>query len=424
MRALRFVPKRYQLNKEATQIVMRGHPWIFRDQLSSAADVFRTGQWLQLMSHENAVLGFGIFEKAGLIGIRVLKRGKTPPTREWISKQVEKALGARRSLLEYTDAWRAIHGENDGLPGVVIDVYGTTGVLQTYSSAVDSLGRYVAAVVASRLGLKNLMWKLPVKRTREAGAEAGKAAPSRRLRGAIPEIVRFREGKMNFAVQLSGGQKSGTFLDLRGLRKWISLQKWGGKRVLNLFSYTGAIGLAAEHAGASEIWNVDIAQGALDFGSKYHVMSQEKHRWIQGDIFKWVAEIPAKEKFDVIIVDPPMVAGRMSQVPTALKAFRKIYRKLLGHRAKHTIFIACDCTSRIARKRFRLEMEESLGHGYRLGHEILPEDDHPVGFSEGDYLKMFVFTQSGGAPRTRPGDNFGHSRPRRPARKRARSSGK
>ena len=389
MPAKRFTPVRYQLKKEAAHALATGHPWIYRSHLSTAALSFRQGQWLKLVDHANEILGYGIFEGQGMIGVRVLKRGKTPPDREWLAKQIERARSRRKNLLLYTDAYRLLHGENDGLPGIVLDVYGDIGVLQTYSASVDSLGRYVGELAARELGLKSLIWKAPAKRQ---GAQTAKTRPgARRLRGKLPGGVTIREGKLKLSVNIGEGQKSGAFLDLRGLRKWIASQKLNGARVLNLFCYTGTLGLAAEVAGASEIWNVDISQGALDFAKKHHVLKPQRHRWIAADVFKWVAALPAHEKFDLIIVDPPSMASLTSQVPVALRAYRQIYRALLPHLASRGTMLACCCTSRIARRRFREAIDQNLGGRLKYQRTIEPEDDHPVGFPEGDYLKLLVY---------------------------------
>lgn len=384
MKTPRLSPVRYQLKKEAARVVLSGEPWIFRTHMSTAADSFKNGQWLKLVDTENEHVGYGIYETEGLIAIRVLKRGSRQPDYPWIATQIEKAIAKRENVRKYSNAWRALHGENDNLPGIVLDVYGEVGVLQTYSATVDGLGRYAARIAAGRLGLKSIVWKLPVKRARQ------ERSTSRILRGADPGLVKFREGKLQLAVQITGGQKSGTFLDLRGLRKWASMQKWQGKRVLNLFSYTGAVGLAAEIAGAKEIWNVDITDGALEFAKQQHAIDRKKYKFVAADIFEWVGTLAKHEKFDVIIVDPPMMAGRTSQVPKALAAYQKLYRSLLPHLSPRGTMVACCCTSRIPRKRFRTEMDKSL-HGLRFKTEIKPEEDHPVGFSEGDYLKILVY---------------------------------
>ena len=375
-------PKRYQLKKEAVGAVRQGHPWVYRSRVSTAATVFKSGQWLQLVGAQNETLGYGLYEDDGLIAIRVFKQGATAPDARWVQGKIDKALARREALRKYSDGFRAIHGENDWLPGIVVDVYGDTAVLQTYANSVDTLGRYVGAAIASRLKLRNLVWKFPVKRklTKE----------NRVLRGHLPREIKIREGKLNLTIPVGEGQKSGAFLDLRGLRKWVATQKLDGKRVLNLFSYTGTLGLAAEVAGAKEIWNVDISAGALGVAKRLHVLQAKKHKWIEADIFEWLAKLDPKEKFDLIIVDPPMMASRTTQVDTALRAYRKLYRESQKHLAAKGLIVGCCCTSRIPRSTFEQTVSQCLS-GMRKQAVIAPEDDHPVSFPEGDYLKIVVY---------------------------------
>lgn len=378
-------PKRYQLKKEAVNALKQGHPWIFRGKVSTAAEVFASGQWLSLVGAQNEILGYGIFETDGWIAVRVLKQGTTLPDAEWAWGRVRKAIARREQLRKFSDAFRAVHGENDGLPGIVVDVYGDTAVLQTYVPSIDSLGRFVGAAVVKELGLRNLLWKLPVKRKSERG--------DRILRGKSPGEISIREGKLKLTIPVSEGQKSGAFLDLRGLRKWLSQQKLAGKRVLNLFSYTGTLGLAAEVAGAKEIWNVDVSKGALDVAKRLHTLDSKKHEFLAKDIFDWFPKLDPDEKFDVIIVDPPMMASKALQVETALQAYRKLYREAARHLAPKGKIVACCCTARIPRAKFEHLVSNTLGSRFHCEKKIAPEDDHPVAFTEGDYLKLLVYQQ-------------------------------
>ncbi len=386
MKSKRLTPCRYQLNKQSSNLLVSGHPWIFRSHLSSAVKPFNQGQWLKLYNSENEIIGYGVYEDQGLIGIRVLKRGPTAPTLNWIEKVLIKSLIKRDSLRKYTNAFRAVHGENDGMPGIVVDVYQDSAVLQTYSSAVDSLGRYVAMRIKQILGLKNLMWKFPTKRMKVVRSEN-----LRVLAGVLPRLVQFREGAMNFSVTFSGAQKSGAFLDLRGLRKWVSLQKLHGTRVLNLFSYTGMLGLASEIAGAPEIWNVDISKGASEFAKAHHCIHKNHQQYFTENIFEWIGKLSSNRKFDLIIVDPPQMAIKKSHVPIALKTYHKLYRTCLNFLAPRGQLVACCCTSRIPRKVFATEIEKTVGKKLKLKHSIFPDPDHPVAFPEGDYLKSLIF---------------------------------
>lgn len=378
--------KRYQLNKDAVRIVQSRHPWIFRKHLSSAVEAFEDGDFLELFDAQNRVVGHGIYDAEGLIGIRVFDTAKDSPSAKSFRSKIDKAILKRENLRKYSEGFRAIHGENDGLPGIVVDVYGKTGVLQTYSRGVDTIGRYVGAVVAEKLGLENLIWKIPSKRRSKSLQEG-----TRVLRGKIPPPFSFKEGKIDLFVDVGEGQKSGLFLDLRGLRKWLSLQRLEGKRVLNLFSYSGTLGLAAETGGAAEIWNVDISKGALETAKSRHTRNSKKHRFIEADIFEWLKKLADHEKFDLIIVDPPTMASEMSQVPQALRAYHQLYRASLAHLKPKGQIVGCCCTSRITRQQFKKAVGDVLAGKLKMVKELASEDDHPVAFDEGDYLKILIY---------------------------------
>ncbi len=377
--------RRYQVKKEVETILKQGHPWIFKSHLSSATNVFKTGDLLSLVNAANEIVAYGFFEKDSLIAIRVIKFGKTPPDIKWFKAKLTQCLSKRENIKNFTEGYRAIHGENDGFPGVVFDVYNKTGVLQTYVPSVDPLGRYLASVLRKELHLETVLWKSPSRRKKEG--------VTRILYGKETKLQKIREGKLKISVDVGEGQKSGTFLDLRGLRKFISLQNLKGKRVLNLFSYTGTLGLAAEVAGASEIWNVDISKGALKSSEDYHSLDKKKYRYIAADVFKWIESLPPFEKYDVIIVDPPSMASEVKQVPVALKAYSRIYKRVLPHLKPNGMMIVCCCTSRIGRKQFTEVAKKSLSYSLSKIKSLAPEDDHPVGFPQGDYLKILVFNK-------------------------------
>jgi len=372
---------RYQINKTIQQVIGKGHPWVYRDQLSSAADVFESGDWLRLVDGSNQIKGYGTFESDGLVGIRVFLRGAKPPLPPWWLNQVKTRLSTRKNLRNITNSFRAIHGENDGLPGITIDVYHDTAVLQTYASSVDGVGRYVAQIVANELGIKHLLWRMPHKRV---GNEV--LSRVRTLRGHPPNLVLMDEGKLKIAVPTREGQKGGMFLDLRGLRRFLATRQY--PRVLNLFSYTGTLGLACETGGSQEVWNVDISKEAIKWGEKHHSLGKSK--WIVANVFDWLKTLPQGPRFDLIIIDPPNMASNQGQVKTALRQYATLHQKALAHlKPGGTIITAC-CTSRIQHDAFKRLACDTL-RDLNFKTRLMPEDDHPVGFAEGDYLKIFVF---------------------------------
>lgn len=398
-------PRRYQLTKQAAAIIARGHPWIFRDQLSSAAGVFRDGDLLSLVDGANRVVGYGIYEAEGAIAIRVLRQGAARPDAAWLRAQLGAALGRRAELAARTDGIRLVHGESDGLPAVVVDRFGDVLVATSYSAGADALTRYAALVLSSpapaaagtagtAAGITSAILRPAHRRRAPAPAPSSTPAPSaalsgpRAIRGAPPAIAHFTEDGLRFAVDLAAGQKTGTYLDLRGLRRAVAAAPLAGARVLNLFAYTGMLGRAAEAAGAAEIIQVDASERALAFAAAHHVVEPARHRFVTADVLDWLPALPPGDGFDLVIVDPPSMTSRKAQVPAVLAAYRKLYRAAARQvRAGGALVAAC-CTSRVPRPAFHGVVREALGGGFAMERELPPEPDHPVGFPEADYLKI------------------------------------
>ncbi len=386
---------RYQLRKEAVGVVLRGAPWIFRDHLSSAADVFDDGQWLKLVDGKNKVLGHGIYEAKGAVAVRVLRRGEAAPDGAWLRGQVDAALAKRESLRGATDAFRALHGESDGVPAVVIDVFGKALVVQSYSKGARALARAAARMVAAKLGVEASQLQIvekPAQRRQDKGDEAPRWLRGAAVEGAgAPGALEFHENGITFVCDPLGGQKSGTFLDLRGLRRAVAALSLADARVLNLFSYTGMLGRAAEQAGAKEIWQVDSSAAALQLAARHHVTDATRHHLIPADVFEWLPAQPVGEGFGLVIVDPPAMTSRRTQVPAALAAYRKLYRAAAAQVAPGGTLVAACCTSRITRAELRKVVTAALGAGFEAIGELPAEADHPVGFAEADYLKILMF---------------------------------
>ncbi|HEU0033655.1 MAG TPA: class I SAM-dependent methyltransferase [Kofleriaceae bacterium] len=387
-------PRRYQLRKDAIAIVERGHPWIFRDHLSSAASVFRDGDWLRLVDGHNRVIGHGIFEADGAIAIRMLRRGPDLPDARFLRDQITAAVARRAPLASRTTGIRLLHGESDGLPAIVADRFDDTVVIASYSAGSDALARFAARVLwdlAARspgsdvLGIVRHVVLRPAKRRR------GPPLPARVLRGAPPDVASFVEDGLRFDVDLAGGHKTGTYLDLRGLRHTVATLPLAGARVLNLFAYTGMLGRAAEAAGAAEIVQVDASERALAFARAHHVRDPARHTFVVADVFAWFPQHEPAAPFDVVIVDPPSMTSKKPQVPAALAAYRALYRAAARHVAVGGLVVAACCTSRIERGVFHRVVREALGPGFERDRELAIEVDHPVGFAEADYLKIALW---------------------------------
>jgi 23S rRNA (cytosine1962-C5)-methyltransferase len=374
--------RRYQLTKDAVAIIDRpgrarqgGHPWIFRDQLSTAAQVFRDGDLLRLVDGANKVIAYGTFEAEGAIAIRIVRRGPDKPDAAWLRATLDAAIAKRVPLAERTNAMRLVHGENDGIPAVVVDRYNDTVVVSSYAAGSDAYARFVGRALGRRAEFSNVLLESPQRRR-------GAVMPQRALAGTVPGVVHFDEDGLSFAVDLAAGQKTGTFLDLRGLRRAVATTDLAGKSVLNLFAYTGMLGRCAEAAGATRIVQVDRSQRALDFARAHHVIDPGKHDFVVEDIFE---RMPAGE-FDLVIVDPPAMTSKKSQVPSALAAYRKLYGAARERVRPGGLLVAACCTSRIERAAFHDVVRHTTA--FAMERELPVEVDHPVAFREADYLKI------------------------------------
>jgi 23S rRNA (cytosine1962-C5)-methyltransferase len=394
--------RRYQLRKEAVGLALH-HPWIFRDHMSSAASVFQDGDWLRLVDGHNQIVGHGIYEASGAIAIRMLRRGAAPPDASWLRGRLAAAVARRTELASRTNAIRLVHGENDGIPGVVVDRFADTLVVSSYSAGADALARYAARALDPASPVVGPARHVVL---RPAHLRRAPAEPARTLRGAPPEVVHFVEHGLTLAVDIASGQKTGTYLDLRGLRREVAAAPLDGARVLNLFAYTGTLGRAAATAGATTIVQVDSSERALAFAAAHHASStpapaapqtpvsamptdrsSTSFRFIVADVFEWLPGF-TDEPFDLVIVDPPAMTTRAAQVPSVLAAYRKLYRAAARQVRPGGSLVAVCCTSRIERDVFHRTVKEALGDRFVLQREIAPEPDHPVGFPQADYLKI------------------------------------
>jgi 23S rRNA G2069 N7-methylase RlmK/C1962 C5-methylase RlmI len=375
--------RRYQLRKEAVGVALH-HPWIFRDHMSSATSAIGDGELLRLVDGSNRVVGHGLYDATGAIAIRMLRRGPAPPDAAWLRGQLAATVGRRAELATHTDAIRLVHGESDGIPAVVVDRFADVLVVSSYATGADRLARYAAHALDRTSPIVGPARHVVL---RPAHLRQGPAQPARALRGAPPAIVQITEHGLGFAVDLAAGQKTGTYLDLRGLRRAVAAAPLVGARVLNLFAYTGMLGRAAEAAGAAAIMQVDTSQRALAFAAAHHVASPSRHSFVAADVFAWLPTLSA-EPFDLVIVDPPAMTSKASQVPSALAAYRRLYRAAANHVRTGGSLIAACCTSRIERAQFHRTVGEALGPEFTLDREIPPEPDHPVAFPQADYLKI------------------------------------
>jgi 23S rRNA (cytosine1962-C5)-methyltransferase len=446
--------RRYQLKKDGVAVVERGHPWLFREQMSSAALVFEDGAWLRLVDGANQGIGYGIYEAEGAIAVRILRGGPERPDAAWVRRQLAAALAKRAGVAGRTNALRLVNGESDGLAAVVVDRFADTIVVASYASGADGLARYIAMLLAAAargttqlelpapigdadaaitqpieilrdhqeldsgmtmpiaVNRPNVIARAPTPSPasssnireflgaatnvilRPARRRRSPPLPQRVLCGTAPNTIEFLEDGRTLFVDLEGGHKTGGYLDLRALRRTLADAPLSDAHVLNLFAYTGMLGRTVELAGASSITEVDQSARALAFAAAHHAGDATKHHYIVADVFDWLPALADTDQFDLVIVDPPSMTSKQQQIPTVLAAYRKLYRAAARHVLSGGAVVAACCTSRIERPLFEKTVREALGPGFSLERDIPPEPDHPVGFAQADYLKVGIWRRS------------------------------
>lgn len=358
------------------------HPWVYKNHLPKTD--FAVGQELRVEA--GRVARYGVFDPASQIAIRLFGAERITSAR--IRQLTSNALAARAALqLGNTDAYRLINGESDFLPGIVADRYGRYAVVKAYSAAVVQFLPEVARVIGRSLRLRGVVQRV----------DGPAGATLTALFGELPpEELTITEHGMKLLVNTVHGQKTGLFLDQRDNRAFVR-EIASGKRVLNLFAYTGAFSVAALIGGAAHVTSVDIAPGALAIAERQITMNgldPAAHTALELDIFAQLGTL--RHTYDVVIVDPPSLANNQQQLPRALAAYRALNTAAVRLVKPGGWFITASCTAQVTPERFRRTVQQALasaGVNASLKRETGHAPDHAVRphFPEGQYLTCLAF---------------------------------
>jgi 23S rRNA (cytosine1962-C5)-methyltransferase len=386
----------------AAQAALRGgHPWVFDQSIvsiSGKADP-QAGDLAVIFDDFRRFLAVGLFDPHSPLRIRVLQhREPARIDRAWFRGRLAEAATLRQGLVETgTDAYRLVHGENDGLPGLVIDRYAENFVVKVYSAAWLP---WLPQVVDGLLEVERVE-AVVLRLSRETahgpglprGLTDGVTIHGRDLRGP----AQFRENGLRFAADLLRGQKTGFFLDQRDNRRRVETFAQG-RRTLNVFAYTGGFSLYAARGGAPEVLSVDLSEPALRDAAANFALNRDipavaacRHSTLAGDAFDVLADLGrGGARFGLVVVDPPAFAKRASETPAALRSYARLTELALKVTAPGGIVALASCSSRVSADDFFATVTEAaraarrpLRELERTGHAL----DHPVRFPEAAYLK-------------------------------------
>ncbi len=393
---------RVTLRKRLARAIRGGHPWIYRDALVAVPPI-GNGTVVLVVDPNDRPLACGFWDADSPIAVRVLGDVRQADLPAEIERRIGEALARRLESIDRreTDAFRWIHGEADRLPGIHVDVYGGALSLRYDGAGARVFYRDLPERLREIAGRADLAVESVVeRRPRQAGG--GGEAPTGALSvlGATPAgEIEIRENGLRFGVDLLRGQKGGLFLDQRENRALVRTLS-AGRRVLNLFGYTGGFSIYAAAGGARETVTVDVAAPAIAAARRNferNGLPADPAQFVAEDAFTFLARAAAAgERFDLVVSDPPSFAPNRRALSTGLGAYRRLHRLCAGVTAPGGILCAASCSSHVGRDAFvasvhdgareagrRAELREL--HGAAFDHRVVPQ------FPEGDYLKFAVF---------------------------------
>ncbi len=373
----------------------RFHPWVFSGAIASAPEGIEEGDVVAVRASDGRLIGVGHFQ-IGSIAVRMLDFGDTEIDADFFHRRLEAALALRKVLgLDRPDnnAYRLVHGEGDFLPGLVVDVYGDTAVVQAHSPGMHFARNIIAGQLVALEGLpvKNVYYKSETTLPYKAQLDPQNAY----LTGRAASDVAIENG-LKFHVDWLRGQKTGFFVDQRDNRSL--LEKYSaGRKVLNMFCYTGGFSVYAMRGGATRVESVDSSEKAIsltDANIDLNFPGDARHHSTAIDAFKYLDEMRAGE-FDLIILDPPAFAKHRSALGNALRGYQRLNGKAFEKIAPGGVLFTFSCSQAVTKEQFRLAVFTAAARSrrkVRILHQLTQPADHPVNIyhPEGEYLKGLI----------------------------------
>jgi 23S rRNA (cytosine1962-C5)-methyltransferase len=390
------ITARITLKKGKDQSVRRYHPWIFSGAIATITGSPAEGDVVEVSASDGTYLATGHWSP-GSIAVRIFSFMQCEADREFFRKKLADAFSYRLNAgiagKSGTTVWRLVHGEGDGLPGLIIDIYGSVAVMQAHTAGfwhiramiaelvIDVLKGSVTSVYDKSEGTVPFMARLGAVNGYLAGENAGSSA-----------IV--TENGYRFRINWETGQKTGFFIDQRDSRSLLRNYS-EGRNVLNMFGYTGGFSVYAM-ANAALVHTVDSSSGATalaDENVNLNYPGDNRHKTITADAFSYLAEM--NREYDLIVLDPPAFAKHQTALDKALQGYRRLNAIAIEKIKPGGIIFTFSCSQVVSRDDFRRSVfvaAANTGRSVRILHQTGQPPDHPVNIyhPESEYLKGLV----------------------------------
>lgn len=377
------------------QSLRRFHPWVFSGAIKNIEGKAQEGDLVEVVDARDNFLALGHYQ-IGSIAVRVVTFIKEPVDAAFWQRKIEEAWKLRcetqLALNPQTNAYRLVHGEGDGIPGLIIDMYDGTAVVQMHTVAMFRLRHVLADALRAALGdhLRAIYNKSEGTLPFKADVE-----PENGFMWGKPVSNIALENGLKFRVDWEKGQKTGFFVDQRENRALV--EKYSeGRSVLNMFCYTGGFSFYAMRGGAKLVHSVDSSERAIELTREnvgLNYPADSRHEAFAMDAFKFLDT--AYHKYDLIILDPPAFAKHLNVVKNALQGYKRLNARALEQIKPGGILFTFSCSQVVSREAFRTAVFSAAartGRNVRILHQLEQPADHPVSIyhPEGEYLKGLV----------------------------------
>lgn len=385
------------LRPRKEESLKRFHPWVFSGAIAKTGQGIQEGDIVRVFSASGEFLGVGHYQ-VGSISVRILSFTDETINEDFYARRISSAYRMRMKiglLHAGNNTFRLIHGEGDHLPGLIIDMYGKTAVVQAHSVGMDGDKEKIVDALQRVLGkdnLENIFYKSEGTLPFKAGIEADN---DYLLGGQNVDPVALENG-LRFNIDWLRGQKTGFFIDQRENRRL--LEKYAaGKDVLNMFCYTGGFSVYALRGGARSVHSVDSSAKAVsltDENIRLNFGEEPRHTSFSEDAFKFLKASTANA-YDLIVLDPPAFAKHRGAISNALQGYKRLNLAALEKIKQGGILFTFSCSQAINKEQFRLAVFSAAaisGRKVSILHQLTQPADHPINIyhPEGEYLKGLV----------------------------------
>ena len=376
------------------QSLRRYHPWIFSGAIKKILGTPAEGDPVEVFDNKDEFLAVGHYQP-GSIAVRVLAFERAVPDTGFFRDKIRKAIDYRKSIgiISNPDlnVYRLIHGEGDGLPGLIVDFYNGVAVIQSHSLGFYRIRKEITAILVELL--KDDLVAVYDKSESTLPHMSGVSGINEFLYGKASPVV-VKENGYQFKIDWAAGQKTGFFIDQRDNRNLLSLYT-DQKSVLNMFGYTGGFSVYAMK-NASLVHTVDSSSPAIELANeniRLNYGADPRHEAIQADAFEYLNNI--KDRYDVIVLDPPAFAKHQNVLSNALQGYKRLNIKAIDQIRPGGIIFTFSCSQVVTKENFRKSVfaaAANTGRSVRILHQMVQPPDHPVNIyhPESEYLKGLV----------------------------------